>query len=40
MAAFDNVECSVLWAALSNAGIPSPIVNLVIDLYSVHDTQS
>jgi len=33
-AAFDSVDRSALWSALSSAGLPTPIVDLIIDLHT------
>ena len=33
-AAFDSVDRSALWSALTSVGLPHPIVNLVIDLHT------
>ena len=33
-AAFDSVDRSALWSALSTVGLPSPIVNLIIDFHT------
>src|SRR3981081_2345925 len=33
-AVFDSVDCGALWSALIDVGLPVPVADLVVDLYS------